>query len=194
MHFNTLAAFVVAAAAAVSAAPAKRQDAQLPTTASIWLARSDALAQQASPEATGAYLIKDGLAFQYSSAPTAAEESEAEAELPAAEAYTIIPLGGTSPEDQIVRIQYSGHTCRKRGTVYLDCLDLDTTLPEFLLRAKYRADQGKWELLGGSRSFSTLPTQEENIFQVAITPGAFSDVPGHVNGWSMWLDEAGKML
>ncbi|EJD47734.1 hypothetical protein AURDEDRAFT_136541 [Auricularia subglabra TFB-10046 SS5] len=191
MHFKTLAAFVIAAAAAASAAPAKRQDAQLPTTASIWLARSE---QQTAPEATGAYLIKDGLVFQYSSAPAAAEESEMEAELPAAEAYTIIPLGGTSPEDQIVRIQYNGHTCRKRGSVYLDCLDLDGTLPEFFLRAKYRADQGKWELLGGARSFSTLPTQDQNIFQVAVTPGSYADVPGHVNGWSMWLEEAGKAL
>lgn len=145
--------------------------------ATISLDRSVAIASTSTPEATGAFLIKDGLVWQWSSVP----HSQGGDGLPQPAPYTLEPLYAATMDDMVVRLKYKGKTCRKRSVVYLDCTDLDVTLPEFLFRAKYRAEQGKWELLGGFKSFSTLATQDAVTFQLSADPR-------HTAGWTAWVE------
>lgn len=185
MRFSTTAAVALIAALSASAAPAKRQDAtpSIPSEGTIWFQRSDEVAALSEPDATGAFLARNGLVYQYSSAPDdEKEQATTTAGLLQPEAYTIEPVYAATMDDMIVRISYAGKTCRKRAGVYLDCTGLDLTQPEFFLRAMYRSEQSKWELLGGYQSFSTLETQNANVFQLSADPR-------HIAGWTAWLEE-----
>ncbi|KZV97888.1 hypothetical protein EXIGLDRAFT_343661 [Exidia glandulosa HHB12029] len=144
--------------------------------AAIYFERTPEVAARAGAEgATGAFLIKNGLVYQYSTAPASDEQQTTP------EQYTVDPIYAATMDDMIVRLKYKGKMCRKRAAVYLDCTDLDVSQPEFLFRAKYRTEQDKWELLGGFTSFSTLDTQDASVFQLSADTR-------HSAGWTAYLD------
>ncbi|KZW02514.1 hypothetical protein EXIGLDRAFT_829382 [Exidia glandulosa HHB12029] len=152
----------------------------LPTEASIWFERAEDIAAASdAPNSVGAFLTANGLLFDYTSGVATEKKTP--------EAYTLTSLYTESPEDQLVGLSFQGKTCRKRAQVYLDCTDLDVSLPQFIMRAMYRAETARWELLGGSASFSTLATQDADVLQLAADTR-------HTAGWTAWAEDPSMTL